>query len=56
MELEFFVQPGTDDQWHEYWINKRIEWWVEQGINKDNLKKLKLIKKNLLTILKEQLI
>ena len=38
MELEFFVQPGTDDQWHEYWINKRIEWWVEQGINKDNLK------------------
>ena len=40
MELEFFVKPGTDDQWHEYWINKRIEWWVNQGIKKENLKKI----------------
>ena len=47
MELEFFVQPGTDDQWHEYWINKRIEWWVEQGINKDNLKKIEVDQKEL---------
>ena len=47
MELEFFVKPGTDDEWHEYWINKRIEWWVNQGIKKENLKKIEVEKDEL---------
>jgi len=47
MELEFFVKPGTDDEWHEYWINKRIEWWVNQGIKKENLKKIEVEKNEL---------
>ena len=38
MELEFFVKPGEDEQWHEAWIESRIEWWVDQGISKSNLK------------------
>ena len=47
MELEFFVEPGSDDKWHEYWINKRIEWWVNQGIKKENLKKIEVEKNEL---------
>ena len=47
MELEFFVKPVTDDEWHEYWINKRIEWWVNQGIKKENLKKIEVEKNEL---------
>ncbi len=37
MELEFFVKPGTDDEWHQYWVNARLEWWKEQGLTSDNL-------------------
>ena len=37
MELEFFVAPGTDDQWHEAWVNSRLNWWDQQGVSKDNL-------------------
>ena len=39
MELEFFVLPGEDDEWHKKWIQYRLEWWNEQGIpsNKLNL-------------------
>lgn len=37
MELEFFVKPGTDEEWHKYWVDKRVEWWISQGIKKENL-------------------
>ena len=37
MELEFFVEPGSDEDWHTYWINSRQKWWVNQGIDKNNL-------------------
>ena len=39
MELEFFVLPGEDEEWHKKWIQYRLEWWNEQGIpsNKLNL-------------------
>ena len=37
MELEFFVKPGSDDEWHKYWVDKRIEWWETQGVSKKNL-------------------
>ncbi len=37
MELEFFVKPGSDDEWHKYWVDKRIEWWEAQGVSKKNL-------------------
>ena len=37
MELEFFVEPGKDDKWHKYWVDSRYNWWIEQGIEKNNL-------------------
>ncbi|MDO5673048.1 MAG: glycine--tRNA ligase [Actinomycetaceae bacterium] len=38
MELEFFVEPGTDEEWHQYWIDERIDWYVDLGIARDNLR------------------
>ena len=38
MEMEFFVEPGTDEQWHQYWIDQRWAWYVDLGINPDNLR------------------
>ena len=38
MEMEFFVKPGEDEQWHEYWINDRHQWYIDLGINPDNLR------------------
>ena len=37
MELEFFVAPGTDDDWHNKWVGARLKWWNEQGVSKDNI-------------------
>src|SRR6056300_125175 len=37
MELEFFVTPGTDEQWHESWVEARLNWWNEQGVSRNSL-------------------
>ena len=37
MELEFFVRPGTDEDWHKEWVKKRLHWWEQQGVPKDNI-------------------
>jgi len=37
MELEFFVKPGTDEDWHKLWVKARLEWWSEQGVERDSL-------------------
>jgi len=37
MELEFFVTPGTDEQWHESWVEARLNWWNEQGVSRSSL-------------------
>lgn len=38
MELEFFVEPGTDEEWHQYWIDERFAWYTDLGISKDHLR------------------
>ncbi len=38
MEMEFFVPPGSDEEWHQYWIDERTRWYVELGITADNLR------------------
>ena len=37
MELEFFVKPGEDEDWHDHWVNERLSWWANQGVNENNL-------------------
>lgn len=38
MEMEFFVKPGEDEEWHQYWIDDRHQWYIDLGINPDNLR------------------
>ncbi|RNM15999.1 glycine--tRNA ligase [Nocardioides pocheonensis] len=38
MEMEFFVKPGEDEEWHQYWIDERTRWYVDLGIQQDNLR------------------
>jgi len=47
MELEFFVKPGTDEKWHQYWVDQRLLWWSKQGVKSDKLKLLEVEKQEL---------
>jgi glycyl-tRNA synthetase len=38
MEMEFFVKPGEDEQWHQQWIDERFAWYVEYGIDPERLR------------------
>ncbi|MGH2740374.1 MAG: glycine--tRNA ligase [Actinomycetota bacterium] len=38
MEMEFFCEPGTDEEWHEYWIGQRMDWYRRLGIKEENLR------------------
>jgi len=38
MEMEYFVEPGTDEELHQYWIDERTNWYVDLGIARDNLR------------------
>ncbi|MDQ3659185.1 MAG: glycine--tRNA ligase, partial [Actinomycetota bacterium] len=39
MEMEFFVEPGTDEGWHDYWIEERWNWYLNLGIKEENLRR-----------------
>ena len=47
MELEFFVKPGSDEDWHKYWVDQRLKWWSEQGVSSNKLKLLEVEKEEL---------
>ncbi len=38
MEIEFFVMPGTDEDWHQRWLDERFAWYPKYGIHKENLR------------------
>ncbi len=38
MELEFFIKPGSDAQWHEYWVAERMKWYRAIGLPEASLK------------------
>jgi glycyl-tRNA synthetase len=38
MEVEYFVKPGTDEEWLDYWVKQRFDWYVKLGIRKENLR------------------
>ena len=37
MELEYFVKPGTDENIHSSWVQKRLSWWNDQGVPMDSI-------------------
>ncbi len=37
MELEYFVKPGTDEYWFNYWVQERTDWYVQLGIQREHL-------------------
>jgi glycyl-tRNA synthetase len=39
MEMEFFVEPGKDEAWHEYWIEERWNWYTNLGLKEENLRR-----------------
>ena len=38
MEIEYFVKPGTDEEWFDYWVKERLEWYKRYGIKEENLR------------------
>ncbi|MFZ0219188.1 MAG: glycine--tRNA ligase [Candidatus Aquirickettsiella sp.] len=38
LEIEFFVKPGEDEKWHQYWVESRLAWWKNQGLNAERLR------------------
>ncbi len=38
MEIEYFVKPGTDQKWFDYWLEERFNWYLKLGMKKENLK------------------
>ena len=38
MEMQFFVKPGTDEQWFEYWRDQRMQWFINLGMRKEKLR------------------
>jgi glycyl-tRNA synthetase len=38
MEMEFFCKPGTDEEWHQHWIQERLAWFKRLGVREENLR------------------
>lgn len=38
MEMQFFVKPGTDDKWFDYWREQRMQWYLNFGMKKEQLR------------------
>jgi glycyl-tRNA synthetase len=38
MEMEFFCEPGTDEQWHQYWIEERMSWYRRYGMRAESIR------------------
>ena len=47
MGIEFFVKPGTDEEWYHKWVDERFNWYVKYGIRPENLRKRQHDKKEL---------
>jgi len=39
MEIEYFVKPGTDEHWFNYWLDERLNWYLELGIKRQHLRR-----------------
>lgn len=47
MEIEFFCTPGTDEEWHEHWLERRLSWWEAQGVPRSKIEILDVPKEDL---------
>jgi glycyl-tRNA synthetase len=39
MEIEYFVEPGTDEQWFERWVDERERWYLSLGLKPEHLRR-----------------
>jgi glycyl-tRNA synthetase len=46
MEMEFFVKPGTEDEWHDHWRDERLAWWKKTFNISDDHIRVKVIRKD----------
>jgi glycyl-tRNA synthetase len=37
MEIEFFVMPGTEEHWHQHWLEARLSWWESIGVPRSQI-------------------
>lgn len=37
MEIEYFIKPGTDEEWFESWLQARLDWYTKYGIKRESL-------------------
>ena len=51
MEMEFFVKPGTEDEWHDYWKETRLNWWKQTFQIRDEHIRVKVIRREATTII-----
>jgi glycyl-tRNA synthetase len=47
MEIEFFVEPGTDEEWHDRWIDERERWYLDLGMRKENIRRFEVPREEL---------
>ncbi|MGQ9572204.1 MAG: glycine--tRNA ligase, partial [Dehalococcoidia bacterium] len=47
MEIEYFVKPGTDEEWHQHWVEERYNWYLRLGMQKDKLRVRRLDREEL---------
>ena len=38
MEMQFFVRPGTDEEWFEFWKGERMQWHLSLGIRAERMR------------------
>jgi len=38
MELEYFVSPQEDEKWYQYWLQERLQWYLDLGMKKDTIR------------------
>jgi len=38
MEMEYFIPPGEDDRWYEYWVEARHRWYIDLGVRPEKLR------------------
>ncbi|MCI2430117.1 glycine--tRNA ligase [Candidatus Acetothermia bacterium] len=48
MEIEYFVKPGTDEEWHRHWVEERLKWYIEDlGLRSEKIRARALPKEDL---------